>query len=352
MSELNTYWIAGTPRVGSMWTFNVVKRVLELKGFNVLPKKAYNKDEPSRLFEDRALHDTNSRNKYVFKSHSLLPANIPRSKIITNIRNPFYICASFFEFMKVGVEHSLSVAMKHEDTINHYRKFDENKVLFLKYENIEDIPVRVIKEISKFLGFELTQTEAKTISDDLSKEKIKKLISKNDTRISNLKKRKKKMPSDEIVEISNDQYRSFDRNTGFQTGHISNRKSDDWKSPFSALEIELITNKISSSVKRLGYETKNTTAEKDSEQFEIKLSNGKTSFVDKNIKDLIVGLRNASHKSKLPNFLEFDSILKYDRELREFYSFILINGDISVSQLFQDLFVLFVLDQKKRRYIS
>ena len=43
-----------------------------------------------------------------------------------------------------------------------------------------------------------------------------------------------------IVYFSKDNYRSFDTKTGFQTNHISNRNSGDWKKSFSSKEIEIL----------------------------------------------------------------------------------------------------------------
>ena len=254
MFDVNSFWIAGTPRVGSMWTSNVVRRVLELKKYSVFPEQAYNSDAPSRFFKERAFNDFSEQNKYVFKSHNLLSPNIPRSKVITNIRNPFYICASFYEFMKTNVEHALSVAMRHEKTINHYQQFNKDKILFLRHEDIENAPVQIVIDISKFINYELNDKEAQVISDELTKKNIKNLISKNDKKIAKLKKINKNVPTDEIVDFGNGIYRSFDKKTGFQSGHISNRGSDDWKSLFSPSEIKLITQNLNPIAKKLGYE--------------------------------------------------------------------------------------------------
>ena len=43
-----------------------------------------------------------------------------------------------------------------------------------------------------------------------------------------------------IVYVSKDNYRSFDTKTGFQTNHISNRNSGDWKKYFSPKEIKIL----------------------------------------------------------------------------------------------------------------
>ena len=51
----------------------------------------------------------------------------------------------------------------------------------------------------------------------------------------------KRHVKDEYVKMSSrDNYRSFDTKTGFQTNHISNRNSGDWKKSFSSKEIEIL----------------------------------------------------------------------------------------------------------------
>jgi hypothetical protein len=53
-------------------------------------------------------------------------------------------------------------------------------------------------------------------------------------------KNKEGIDESSIVYCSKDNYRSFDTNTGFQTNHISNRNSGDWKKSFSSKEIEIL----------------------------------------------------------------------------------------------------------------
>ena len=48
----------------------------------------------------------------------------------------------------------------------------------------------------------------------------------------------------DIVYFSKDNYRSFDTKTGFQSNHISNRSSGDWKKFFSKREIEIINSEF------------------------------------------------------------------------------------------------------------
>ena len=70
--------------------------------------------------------------------------------------------------------------------------------------------------------------------------KIKNLIKNNDENLISKIKNKENIDNSSIVYFSKDNYRSFDTKTGFQTNHISNRNSGDWKKFFSSKEIEIL----------------------------------------------------------------------------------------------------------------
>ena len=53
-------------------------------------------------------------------------------------------------------------------------------------------------------------------------------------------KNKEKIEKSEILYFSKNNYRAFDTQTGFQTNHISNRNSGEWKKVFSEKEIDII----------------------------------------------------------------------------------------------------------------
>ena len=53
-----------------------------------------------------------------------------------------------------------------------------------------------------------------------------------------------KIDKKEIVIISNQNVRAYDKNTGFQTGHVSQRKSGDWEAIFSNTEKEILNNQF------------------------------------------------------------------------------------------------------------
>ena len=85
-------------------------------------------------------------------------------------------------------------------------------------------------------------------------------------------------------------------------------------------------------------------------KFKINFNNGKSSFIDENTLKYIINLQNAlKNQILIPKFYDLTkSLNNYNQELLDFYSFIFKNKEISHSQLFQDLFVLFKLGNKRK----
>lgn len=239
--NVNTFWISTTPRTGSMWLFNVTKEILNFSKLNTLPIELPQREEKFlEMFKNQSLVDQNNSNTYVFKVHAILKSDLPRSKILTTIRDPRDICISFKEFMKTDFDTALNVAkslLKYEKI---YKTYDKNYLKFFRYENIENNPIETILKIADFIGYEINFNVAEKISLKYSKKKIKKLIKNNDENLLSKIKNKEEINKSNIVYISKDNYRSFDTKTGFQTNHISDRNSGDWEKKLSLKEIEII----------------------------------------------------------------------------------------------------------------
>ena len=85
-------------------------------------------------------------------------------------------------------------------------------------------------------------------------------------------------------------------------------------------------------------------------KFKINFNDGKSSFIDENTLKYIINLQNAlKNQILIPRFYDLTkSLNNYYQELLDLYSFIFKNREISHSQLFQDLFVLFKLGNKRK----
>ena len=82
---------------------------------------------------------------------------------------------------------------------------------------------------------------------------------------------------------------------------------------------------------------------------QITLQNGIVSTIDAHVHKLITDLQGmVHHQEDLPLFWNLTkSINQYDELFVKFYSYILANSRSSKAQLFQDLFVLFMLNEKE-----
>ena len=254
-NKQNTTWIAAVARTGSMWTTNVVREILNYSKMNVLPKTQPQAEEDYfNLFERRALGDQNEKNHYVLKVHIFIEdINIPRSKLITNIRNPYDICASFYEFMKCDIDSAINDALSLPILIDHYKKWDAKNLFIVKYEEIEEPSSKLVLELSEFLGAHLDENAALSIWKKFSKDNVRKIIADNDKSLSDKISKKQEIDANEIVNLGRNNYRSFDLNTGFQTGHISERKTGEWRLAFSESETHKIVEAIDDTAIKLGY---------------------------------------------------------------------------------------------------
>ena len=238
--KVNSFFISSAPRTGSMWLYNVTREVLRLSKLNVFPIEIpKSNQEFFQIFKKQAIIDQDNSNKYVLKVHHILRSNLPRSKILTLIRDPRDICISYKEFMKTDFNTALKATKSILDYEKTYKTYDKNYLKFFRYENIENNTIQTILEIANFIGYEIDLKIAHEIRLKYDKEKIKKIIKKNDKNLTKIRD-KEDIYKSNIVYLSKNNYRSFDTKTGFQTNHISNRKSGDWKRSFSKKEIEII----------------------------------------------------------------------------------------------------------------
>ena len=241
----NTFWISTAPRTGSMWLFNVVREIFIINKYSVFPDKIpkYDKDF-LEIYNSKSAIDNNKFNKYVFKVHSPINSDLSNSKVLTTIRDPRDVCASYKEFMKSDFESALTAAKGMIDFIKYYKSFDKDYLKFFKYEYIDNNSIELILKIAKFIECEINVDTAKLISEKFGKSKIRDLIKSNDEKLKNKIKNKEKVERSEVVFFSKENYRAFDINTGFQTNHISQRKSGEWRKAFSEKEIEIINSDV------------------------------------------------------------------------------------------------------------
>ncbi len=260
MDTHNTTWISTVTGTGTTWTFNIVKEIFKTSNLNVLPEKVYKgHKEYFRMYRDIALKDDNSKNHYVFQCHSILalPLIKSRCKVITNVRNPYDTCASHYEFAKCSLGEAICNAV-HVPLLNqHYSSLGPDKVFILPFEEIDERPINLIDKISKFLGLPIDKAAISAIAKKYSRENIVKIISKNDGILYDKISKGQEISDDETIKnkAHKNGIGSHDLLTGYQSRHISSRKSGEWRSAFSVGQIPEIVESLDEIAKSLGYKS-------------------------------------------------------------------------------------------------
>ena len=126
-------------------------------------------------------------------------------------------------------------------------------MFILRFERIENDPLELITDLSKFMGIQLTSSEVQHVCDHFRKETVKRMITDNDLALLEKIKKNEKIHNKEIVIVDENNFRSFDPKTGFQTGHISERGPGQWKSAFQKMQIEKIIDALDDIAIEFGY---------------------------------------------------------------------------------------------------
>ena len=200
----------------------LLKKFYTTANYNTYPENVIKSDIDSlKFFETSIIKDQNKLNKYVLKIHVKLATLPYRSKIVTNIRNPYDICASYHEFMKCDLERSISVAAELLNYLNHYKRLNNN-IFLIRYENIEKNPKLLIKQLAEYFEVSINDQQVNEIDNKFNKDAIIKLIKKND---NEMKIKNQDVDQEKIIKLKNGHQRFFDITTGFQSGHISKKKN-------------------------------------------------------------------------------------------------------------------------------
>jgi hypothetical protein len=237
-----------------MWLFNVTRELFRVVGRSVEPELVPKADE--KMFQqasEYAFFSQDPAKVWVLKVHGILKPNIPRSQIITCHRDIRDVVVSFKEFMNVSFEDALDCGRALLKYTKVYKKYNSDYLMLVAYNDIEINPVKLIMEMAKFLKIQINESDAEIIALKYSKEKVKDIIKQANESL--LKKIIDKQPIDhhDIVYFSDSNYRSFDRKTGFQTGHVSERKTGDWKNRLSHVEQQQLETEFADWLKEFGY---------------------------------------------------------------------------------------------------
>ena len=157
--------------------------------------------------------------------------------------------------MNQNLDHAILVAQNLPLTISRFEELGLKKARVVRYEHIEDSPTDLILELAEFLECDMNRTDAEAISQKFSRENVKLSISATDDELEKKLERKEAVNDNEIVRLSPRDYRAFNPETGFQSGHVSDRLSGEWRSQFSEAQISRIIDALDVCARVLGYQS-------------------------------------------------------------------------------------------------
>jgi hypothetical protein len=241
MTKANHFWVTTVPRTGSMWTYNAVRAIAREAGRELRPEKVPQLDETSvRIYKEAVAAGNNPDTIYAYKVHELLNKDLEHSKFLTTIRDPREIAVSFMRFMKVDFENGFSVAKLLKGFVEAYSSYNTENVMFVNYNDIVQKPTHVLQSISGYMDVNLTSDKLALIADQLSPHEVRKNIEIVDKRLNEQIAQTGEIHASEVVVIDADNFRLFDVNTGFQTGHVSGMASDAYRGSLTPDQVRMI----------------------------------------------------------------------------------------------------------------
>ena len=222
-------WIASMPRSGSMWTFNIARRLLREAGFTVFPKTVPKTDEEMVAEARKGMRDGSAENVWCLKIHSGLSNTSASNRFISTFRDPRDALVSLMRFMRVDFEHALAACITWTQLCDHYRAFPPELSLPLAYDSITTRPMEVAAEIDAFLGLNLPAEKLASAVAEFERDKVRRQIDAVVAEIVRGHVADNIDITEALIVNADGTMRFCDPKTGFQSGHISDYRDGDWR---------------------------------------------------------------------------------------------------------------------------
>jgi len=172
------------------------------------------------------------------------------------MRDPRDILISFQRFMKTDFNRALLVAQVATEFDEIYCSYPKEILLSIEFEEITRTPLAITKQICRYLGIEVEEAKHQAIVNEYLKEKVAARIDQITSDLKQRLQRGEAVRRNEIVYLSDENYRAFDTKTGFQTGHVSTYENNDWRSLLSEAEKHQVSQTIGPWLQKKGYPLK------------------------------------------------------------------------------------------------
>jgi Sulfotransferase domain len=232
--EIKVVWVAGPPRSGSMWLFNVARAIVRAAGYQVLPSVVPQDDDAMVAAGHEGTRDPSSERVRVVKVHQRLSPDLPFARYLLPRRDVRDALVSYMRFMQYDFEMAINFASYALAVASHYDAFPRDQALVVNYSDIVSRPVDVVQSVALFLEAPIDSKMTRRIAHELDKEHVARLIERKEHDLIRRSREGLPISKEEVVIIGPRNMRAFDTATGFQSGHVSNYPDGGWQDILTA----------------------------------------------------------------------------------------------------------------------
>lgn len=220
--------VAGMPRTGSMWTYNVARRLIRAAGCTPWP--VHIPPDPIPVFRQAMQFGVAASDVICIKVHSRFEGTVPGLKVLCNLRDVRDAITSYMRFTHRDFEDAIDGIEDSMALTDYYLGEARFDVLDIRYDDIMHRAVESIVRIGSFIGFPVSPEYAELIAGDYAREKVRSYVAE----LSEAGSDRRKHAANLTQRNSDGSVRLYDDSTGFQSGHVSDSQGGEWRTMLDA----------------------------------------------------------------------------------------------------------------------
>lgn len=215
--------VAGMPRTGSMWTYNVARRLIRLAGFTPWP--VHIPPDPIPVFRIAVRNGVAASDRICIKVHAQYEGALPGLKILCNLRDARDALVSYMRFTRCSFDEAIPAFSESLALVDYYLSAARFEVLDVRYEHILQQPETAVARIAAFIGYPVSPEQAALISADYARDKVRSYVNALGSAAAG------GAGAAPICTQRNadGSLRLYDEGTGFQSGHVSDSVGGEWR---------------------------------------------------------------------------------------------------------------------------
>lgn len=232
---------AGMPRAASMWVYNVGRALLREAGLSVVPEVPPPLEDDERVAVAEALAERRPGVVWAVKSHLAFPVDfLAQARIVTTVRDPRAAVLSLMRFTRCDFATAVAEAAGiWPGLIDHYFGLPDAIALKLRYETMIADPAAAVEAVARHLGVPASPAVVASLCERFSRDNVRRLTE----------------ALGDAMEVPNADgtTRRYDPATAFQTGHVSGRPDEAWRSELTGDQIVALNAILGPLLRRYGY---------------------------------------------------------------------------------------------------